>query len=251
MIRVKHLFAGYRRRTILYDLSLSVPKHEITVLLGVNGSGKTTLLKTLAGLHPITAGQVLLEGRPLAAFSPRTRAARVAFMPQTRPTPTLTVQELLCCARYPHVGLSRILQKEDHAAVTRAADLCAITPLLSRAIATLSGGEQQRVYFAMALAQGASLLLLDEPTAHLDAAAAFETAALLRRLRDEGITVMAAMHDLPLALTLADRVAVMQNGTVIFEGTPAAAVESDALSRAFAVRVVRHADGYTVLPSKE
>ncbi len=248
MIRVTDLSAGYRKEPILRDLSLSIPAGHITVLLGVNGSGKTTLLKTLAGLLPARTGQILLGGRSLDAFSPRERASAVAFMPQTRPTPVLTAEQLLSCARYPHVGLSHTLRKEDRAAIARAIDLCDITPLLSRDIATLSGGEQQRVYLAAALAQGASVLLLDEPTAHLDAAAAFTCAALLRRLRDEGVTVAAAMHDLPLALSLADRVVVIQNGTVIFEGTPDAAVESDALARAFGVRVTRHTDGYAVLP---
>lgn len=248
MIRVRDLCVKYGKREILQDVSLAVPRGEITVLLGANGCGKTTLLKTLVGLHPFTEGTVQLEGQPLAAFSPRERAARMAFMPQTRPTPALTVEQLLRCARYPQVGISRVLGKEDHAAVAHAADVCAVTPWLSRAVSTLSGGEQQRVYLAMALAQGATVLLLDEPTAHLDAAAAFETAALLRRLREDGITVVAAIHDLPLALSLADRVALMQNGRIVFEGSPAAAVQNGAADRVFSVRVVPHEDGFVVLP---
>lgn len=248
MIHAEALCVGYRRRLVLRALSLSAPRGQITVLLGANGSGKSTLLKALAGILPSRAGVILLDGQPLADFTPRELAARTAYMPQTRPTTSLTVEQLLCCARFPHVGLSRPLTAEDRHAVASAAERCRVTPFLHRRVDTLSGGEQQRVYLAMALAQGAPLLLLDEPTAHMDIAAAFETAALLRSLREEGHTILLAMHDLPLALSLADRVVILDHGTDTFAGTPADAVASGAVSRAFGVQVSSCESGYILSP---
>ena len=127
MIRVDSLCTGYRRRKlVLRSLSLQAVRGEITVLLGANGSGKSTLLKTLGGLLPARAGEIYLDGQPLSSLSPRALASRVAFMPQSRPTPDLTAAQLLGCARYPHTGLSRPLTEEDRAAVARAAALCGI-----------------------------------------------------------------------------------------------------------------------------
>lgn len=248
MITVSRLCVRYGQRLVLNDLSLTVPQGRITVLLGRNGGGKTTLLKTIGGLLTPAAGEVRLNGEPLSDIPRRRLARQVAFMPQQRPVPSLTVRQLLSCARYPYCGVSRRFTAADRTAIDRAVTQCDIAAFLNRPLATLSGGERQRVYVAMLLAQECGTLLLDEPTAFLDAATAFAVGALLSHARDNGHPVLAAVHDLPLALTLADRVAVMDEGRVVFEGTPHEAVASGVLSRVFHVNVTKNEQGYTVSP---
>ncbi len=188
-----------------------------TAVVGPNGAGKSTLLRVLAGLLAPAQGEVVLEGRPLADWPAAERARRVAWLPQQGEAEgELTVREVVQLGRLPHLGLFGTPGPEDERAVDTALDATECTPWQHRRLHALSGGERQRALLARALATEAPVLLLDEPTTHLDAPHQVALVRLLRRLAGAR-TIVSVMHDLPLALH-ADRVLVLKGGRVQAEG---------------------------------
>jgi iron complex transport system ATP-binding protein len=189
-----------------------------TAIVGPNGAGKSTLLRVLAGLQAPDAGEVRVDGQPLADWPPRERARRIAWLGQQgRATGDLTAREIVLLGRLPHVGLVSSPSAADEAAADRAMQEAECTAWRDRRPHQLSGGERQRVLLARALAVEAPLLLLDEPTTHLDPPHQAALARLLRRRAAAGTTVVSVLHDLSLAL-VADRVVLMDKGCVRAEG---------------------------------
>ena len=221
----------------LGPVDLEVERGECFVLVGPNGAGKTTLLRTLAGLLRPTTGSVAWEGRPLAALSRRELARHLAYVPQIRPARVpLTVEDVVTLGRYPYLApLQWAPGEADRAAVDRALALVEIEALRGRRVDELSGGERQAVWIAAALAQEAPVLVLDEPTTHLDPRHQRDVAALLRRLkREAGRTVVIATHDLNLASQLGDRLLALAGGRALACGPPAEILRPELLARLFA-----------------
>ena len=209
-------------KQLLSQVDLHIPG-GITVILGRNGAGKTTLLRCLTGQIRDYSGSILLDGTDVRTLSPREKAKRLAYLPQELPLPRVTVEELAAFGRSPYLPLSGKLSDADARGVETALTLTGMGPFSHRLVDSLSGGERQKAFLAMVLAQETPLVVLDEPTAQLDAAARLELCKLLRTLCSEtGRHFLVVMHELPEALQLADRLVVLQDGSPVFTGTPAA-----------------------------
>ena len=228
------LTAGYGARGVLQGIDLTLEPGVLVALVGPNGAGKSTLLRALAGLIRPTAGAVTLDGTDVATLSRAALAARIAVVPQTFDTLfPFTVREIVALGRSARLGLFARPTAIDATAVARAIDTQDLGALVDRRLDALSGGERQRVVLAMALAQEADVLLLDEPTAHLDPA---HQIGIVRRAaelaRSRGVIALAVLHDLNLA-ALADRVVVLDAGRIVGDGPPAIALTSDLVTRVF------------------
>ena len=233
-------------RTILGPLDLEVRAGESLVLVGPNGAGKTTLLRLLTGLLQPRSGELAWNGQPYANLSRRELARRIAYVPQIRPSRVpLTVEEVVLLGRYPHLSAFQWAPRpEDFAAVDEAIRRVGVEDLRRRRVDVLSGGERQAVYIAAALAQEAELLVLDEPTIHLDARHQSDLAGLLLRLASEsGRTVVLATHDLNLASLLGDRLLALEGGRILAAGRPAEILRPDVLERLFRARFEIVRDG--------
>jgi iron complex transport system ATP-binding protein len=231
------LTLGYGSRTVLRDITLDIEAGSWTAIVGPNGSGKSTLLRALAGLAPPAAGTIYLRGRPLGQWSRRERARELAWLAQDSGATNLTAAEVVGLGRFAHSGWLASRKSEDDAAMRRAMLATGSLPWAARRVATLSGGERQRVLLARVLAVEAPLLLLDEPTTHLDPPHQEEIARILRdQAHGCGVCVVSAIHDLSLALT-ADRLIVLGAAGLIGHGTVREALNGDWLSTAFRTRI--------------
>ncbi len=238
MIETHGLFAGYGTARVLRNIALALAPGRVTGLLGPNGSGKSTLLRALARLHPPTRGSVRLDGRDLyREVTARAAARRIALVPQEeRHAVPLTVRELAALGRTPYLGRWGWPGRADRIAVDRALAGMDLTAAAERGVADLSGGERKRAVVARALAQEAGVLLLDEPTAHLDVRHALDLFGLLRGLAAGGRAVLVASHELWQLARFCDGLVLLDRGHVTATGTPARVLGSGAAARAFGVR---------------
>ena len=241
MLEVNHLSVGYPDRRVLEDVSLAVRPGRVLALLGPNGCGKSTLLRTLPGLLPPLDGEILLDGKPLGDYSPRQAAQKIAYLPQSRAVPSITARRMVLHGRVPYLSYPRRYRREDYEAVDRALAAAGALDLADRPLPELSGGQRQKVYLALALAQETETILMDEPTTYLDVRHQLETLALLRRLAGEGRGAAVVLHDLCLALTAADDVAVLGEGRLLALGGPEEIFQSGILARVMGVRLDRSA----------
>ena len=242
-VRLSGLSAGYRgsggERRVLDRLGLEIGCGEMVALLGANGSGKTTLLRVMAGTIRPTAGSVELFDRPMATWSRSEIARSVAVLPQSLQLPAgFRVAEVVAMGRTSHGARWFGWQADDRRAVEQALRDADAESLADRPVTELSGGERQRVLVALALAQEPRLLLLDEPTTHLDVAHAAWLLSNVSRLRQlRGMSVVMVLHDLVLASAWAPRVIVLHGGRVVADGAPHEALRPDIVREAYGIAV--------------
>lgn len=234
-------------RPLLSGIEAEIATGEFLAILGPNGVGKTTLLRAVAGLHRPQRGTIEVGGSSIAALAALERALRVAFVTSDDVLfDALRVGDVIAIGRYPHHRWWQWRQSaQDDEAVESALEAVHMTPFRERLFSTLSSGERQRVWIALGLAQETPVLLLDEPTTHLDVRVAHEILALARRLADAGKTVVCVLHDLNDAAAYADRIALLGNGHLLALAPPDAVLGSDLIEATYGIAVerVRTADG--------
>lgn len=239
MLQLENLCAGYDGAERLHGISTAIASGQLTAVIGPNGCGKSTLMKCMAGLLKPSAGTVRLDGRDFGSLSEKERARLIAYMPQSRIAPDISVRQLAAHGRYPHLKWGRNPSQTDREIIGRALERTGMLPLADRLVSRISGGERQRAYLAMMLAQQTPVMLLDEPTTYLDLSGQFSLMELLRGLCLEGRSAVAVLHDLSLALEYADRILLMQDGRLAAEGTPEEVFASGKLQQVFGVDVGR------------
>ena len=239
MLEIRDLTLAYGERVALRDVSLSLARGELLGVVGPNASGKSSLIRAITRVVPPLRGEVWLDGSPVRDLSQRELALRVAVVPQNPSLPeAFTALEVVLMGRTPHLGLLQSEGRADVAAVRRALEQTDAWDLAARRIGELSGGERQRVVVARALAQETPLLLLDEPTAHLDVGHQAAVLNLVRWLcRSEGKAVLAVVHDLTLAAQYCDRLAMLSEGRLVAAGSPHEVLSLEVLASVYCTRV--------------
>ena len=250
-LEVRSLSVSLSGRQILRDVSVTVSQGGWLGVIGPNGAGKTTLLRAIAGLVR-SSGDVLFDDVSASTLRPRERARRVAIVAQRPELPAaMTVADYTLLGRTPHISYLDTETRSDLDAAAEALDRLGVGEFADRTLGTLSGGEQQRVVLARALAQAAPLLLLDEGTNALDVGSQQQVLELVSELRaQDGLTVLSAMHDLTLASQYADTVALLGGGRVVAAGAPEDVIREDVIASYYGadVRVMHTDDGIVVHP---
>ncbi len=232
VIETRNLAVGYGPKVVLDHLNVHVDEGSFVSLLGPNGAGKTTFLRTLARLLPVIKGSVFIRGKELELYSASELARRLSVVLTNRVSPGLfTAFEFAALGRYPHTGFLGKLSDADRDVTRHCLKLVHAEDLAERRLDTLSDGERQKILVARALAQEPKIILLDEPTLHLDLKHRIELMAILQRLcRDEGISVVASLHDVDIAAKVSDQVGLIKGGTLIRWGAPEDVLQEDAVA---------------------
>jgi len=218
----KQLSIGYGKQTIVTGLNLEIPDGKVTALIGANGSGKSTILKAMARIMKPSGGETLLDGKSIARMPTKEVAKRLAILPQSPVSPEgLTVRELVSYGRFPHQRGFGSLNGQDRKMIEWAIEVTGLGDLADRPVDQMSGGQRQRAWIAMALAQDTDILFLDEPTTFLDMAHQLEVLMLLRRLNEEeGKEIVMVVHDLNHASLFSDYIVAIKDGAAVCAGSP-------------------------------
>jgi iron complex transport system ATP-binding protein len=243
MLKIQNLSVSYQGHQVLHDVSFDVKNGEVLALIGPNGAGKSTIIRAASGVIPCT-GHIRTNGDDFQALEPMRRARYIAVVPQAISLPpAFTVWETVLMGRTPYLGFLGQASKHDEELARRALSRVNAIGLSDRLVGELSGGERQRILLARALCQSTPILLLDEPTAHLDLQYQVSLLELIRELaHDEDLAVMIALHDLNLAAHYADRVALLVGGQLKAIGSPREVLTAETISNAYClpVQVVEH-----------
>ena len=257
MLKIEGLSVSYGPRRVLHNISLDVQSGEVVALIGPNGAGKSTLVRAISGVAAVEAGGVRTNGTDLLALTSMQRARHLAVVPQAvSMPPAFTVWETVLLGRTPYLNFLGQISPNDEQISRKALMRVDAMELVDRRVGELSGGEQQRVLLARALAQGTPILLLDEPTSNLDLHYQVSFMETVRTLaHSDNLAILVALHDLNLAARYADRVALMVFGEIKAAGSPRQVLTPELISDAYhlAVQVVPHpfADAPLVLPENK
>ncbi|EQB37205.1 ABC transporter ATP-binding protein [Virgibacillus sp. CM-4] len=236
-LRVEALASGYEKYTVFEDLNLQIKTGEITTIIGPNGCGKSTLLKTMGRILKQRNGKVFLQEKDLNRIPTKKIAKHLSLLPQNPIAPNeLKVEELITYGRYPHRKNVNKITKEDQKIVDWALDITRTTGFRDRELGNLSGGQRQKVWLAMALAQETDILLLDEPTTYLDLAHQLEVLQIVERLNAErGCTIVMVLHDINHAARFSDELVAMKAGEIVSVGPPSRIITNPVLKEVFEI----------------
>ncbi|MBS6191454.1 MAG: ABC transporter ATP-binding protein [Enterococcus hirae] len=221
-IEAVDITTGYLNKQVIEKMSIKIPEGKVTSLIGPNGSGKSTLLKSFTRLLPVKEGKIIVDGSEISTYSPKMLAQKIALLAQSSEHPLgMTVEEVVSYGRYPYQKFFSGLNEEDLHAIQWALEATQLTKLKEREFSSLSGGQAQRVWIAMALAQEADILILDEPTTFLDPAHQLEILHLLKEInRIKQTTVLMSIHDINHASRFSDYLIGMKAGQIVVQGPP-------------------------------
>ena len=236
MIKLRNISAGYNKVEIIKNINVTFEEGSITSIIGKNGCGKTTLLRTASNLLKPFGGEIIIDSKDIRDYHNKGLAKKISFLPQLRTVPNITVYNLVMHGRYPYLGFSRTPQKKDKEIVEQAIERMKLKQHLSKNIQQLSGGQRQKVYIAMVLAQNTDIIFLDEPTTYLDVNHQLEILEIVKKLKEMGKTVIMVLHDLSNALTYSDKICLLNNGEVSIYDTPDAVFTSKEIEHIFNVK---------------
>jgi len=248
-LATNNLIVGYGKGAIVKGADLSIPDGKITALLGPNGCGKSTLLKALSRILKPESGEVLWQGESIDKISSKKLAQQLALLPQSQEAPEgVTVREAVSYGRSPYTGFWGQLSAQDKLLVEQAMSATGVEIFADRPVADLSGGQRQRVWLAMTLAQDTDFILLDEPTTYLDINHQVELMKMLRKLNQQGKTIITVLHDINQACRYCDHLIVMQEGKVVSEGCPDTVLTAQLLKNVFELDAEIHKDPIALTP---
>ncbi len=236
MIEIKDVSAGYGNKIINQNISCRFKENTFTAIIGKNGCGKTTLVKSILGLSHIQSGEIIIDGTSQRDLSAGDLAKYIAYLPQNRNTPDITVERMILHGRFPYLSYPRRYSKKDYEMVDNVINKLDIEELRGKLVSKLSGGERQKVYIAMALAQNTKVLILDEPSTYLDITYQLELMRLLDIIKEEGKTIIAVLHDINAALQHADNILIMDSGRIVEYGNPNEIYDSRIIDTIFGIR---------------
>lgn len=238
MLRTEDVTLGYALKNVVCDLSLGIKKGDLTTIIGANGSGKSTILKALSrNLKPVK-GCIYLDGKLIHKTDTKQVAKKLTMLPQNPVVPNdFKVRDLVGYGRYPHLGFTNRLKQEDIEIIDWAIEAVALNELQHRFVCTLSGGERQMAWIALALAQKPQILLLDEPTTFLDIAHQFDVLDMVKSLNEDfGITVVMILHDINQAARYSQEIVVLKDGRIFKKGTPEEIVCANVIEKVFNIK---------------
>lgn len=236
-ISVKNLTVAYEKNTIIQDLTLSIPKGQISIIIGANGCGKSTLLKTISRINKAEKGEIYINEKNIKKVKEKDIAKEVAFLPQGPVAPAgLTVRELVAYGRFPHQKMIGGLNSHDKEIIDWAINETGLREFSDREVENLSGGQRQRAWIAMTLAQETEIIMLDEPTTYLDMSYQLEVLEVLQKLnKEKSITVVIVLHELNNACRFADNIIGLKKGKVICQGKPIDVIKKETLKEIYGI----------------
>lgn len=246
MITIKNLSVTLDGDSIIRDFSAVFPENQVSMLVGRNGCGKTTLLRAIAGLNKAEKGSIIWKDIDLSKVSVKEHAKIVAFLPQSREVPAVSVRSLVSHGRFPYLEFPRKLRKADKEMIANAMEMAGVTRFADRNLTTLSGGQRQKVYIAMVLCQDTPVVLLDEPATYLDISQQLEVLEMAKAISKMGKTVIMVHHDIPQAVKYSDNVVLMDAGELVYKGSGTEMVKHNLVDRVFGVKT-RLIDGNLII----
>lgn len=238
MLEMKNVSGGYGRKQVLYNIDTVFESGRITSIIGKNGCGKSTLLQMCCGLLTPSEGSITIDGVNIASIKHTDLAKKISYLSQSHSAGSITVRSLVSHGRFPYLGYPRKYSSEDKRKIADAMELAEVTDIADKYANELSGGQLQRAYIAMLLAQDTDIMLLDEPATYLDMSSQLELMELAVKLKNAGKTIVMVVHDINTALIYSDNIIAMDSGSIIETGSPRHISQSEAVQDSLGIEII-------------